>query len=234
MRWTRAADSGALCRQCWSSHGVQAAHAPSCGHGGRSHFLRRQRGPCLVHGASGQSRCVQAPPRAASSAYRTSRGARGDLGDVDAVERRQVAGDDPAVLLERVRRPAPFLHGDPLRGEVAEGSSGRRRIAVGQLDRQRSPLRLGVPLPSGPHDTRAVALLSSKRIPAEIRTQFPHARTALTHTPRHGPEGTSELAWMGQQMGRVRTNKAPGLRPGPLTRVFLLAPPTGFEPVSPP
>jgi hypothetical protein len=93
-----------------------------------------------------------------------------DLRNVDVEERRQVAGHDAAVLLERVRRPAPFLRGDPLRCEVAEGSSRRRLIAVGQLDCPAVALRLGVPLPGGPHDTGAVALLSGQRISAEIGT----------------------------------------------------------------
>jgi hypothetical protein len=57
-------------------------------------------------------------------------GVRGDLRDVDVVERSQVAGDDPSVLLERVGRPAPFLHGDPLCGQVAERPSGMRRLLV--------------------------------------------------------------------------------------------------------
>ena len=46
----------------------------------------------------------------------------GDLGDVDVVEGSQVAGDDPAALLERVRRPPALLDRDPLGGEVAEGA----------------------------------------------------------------------------------------------------------------
>jgi hypothetical protein len=52
------------------------------------------------------------------------------LGDVDVVERRQVAGDDPAVLLERDGRPAPLLHGHPLFGKVTEGPPGMRRLLV--------------------------------------------------------------------------------------------------------
>lgn len=47
----------------------------------------------------------------------------GDLGDVDVVEGSQVAGDDLAALLERVRRPPALLDRDPLGGEVAEGAA---------------------------------------------------------------------------------------------------------------
>jgi hypothetical protein len=124
------------------------------------------------------ARCERARPVCASTAtsgelgVEDVEGVSGDLGDVDAVERRQVPGDDPAVFLERVWRPAPFLHGDPLRGEVAQGSRGRRLIAVGQLDRPAVALCLGVSLPSGPHDTRAVALHASQR-----RSRVVHGET---------------------------------------------------------
>jgi hypothetical protein len=56
----------------------------------------------------------------------------------------------------------------------------------------------------------AQLLLASQRVPADIRTRLPDEapRIALSHTPRHGAEGMSELALMGQRIGRVRTNKA--------------------------
>jgi len=41
-----------------------------------------------------------------------------------------MTGDDPAVLLQRVRRPAPFLQGNPLCGKVAEGPAGMRHRVV--------------------------------------------------------------------------------------------------------
>jgi hypothetical protein len=97
-------------------------------------------------------------------------GVRGDLRDVDVVERSQVAGDDPSVLLERVRRPTTLLHGDQLRGQLAEGLRRRNLIGICQLDGPAVALRLGVPLPCGPNDTRAVTLLASERVPAEIGT----------------------------------------------------------------
>jgi hypothetical protein len=66
----------------------------------------------------------------------------GDLGDVDVVERPQVAGDDPAVLLERVRRPAPLLDRDPLCAEVPERARRADHVTVGELDRPAVALRL--------------------------------------------------------------------------------------------
>jgi hypothetical protein len=72
-----------------------------------------------------------------------------DLCDVDVVQRPQIAGDDPAVLLERVGRPASFLHGHPLLGEVAEGPARMRRFLLEQLDFPRARLALGFALPRG-------------------------------------------------------------------------------------
>jgi hypothetical protein len=57
-----------------------------------------------------------------------------DLRNVDLVQRRPVAGDDPAVLLERVWRPPSLLHGHPLLGEVAEGPARMMRLLLAQLD----------------------------------------------------------------------------------------------------
>jgi hypothetical protein len=61
-------------------------------------------------------------------------GVGGDLRNVDVVQRTQVAGDNPPVLLQGVGRPAPLLYVKPLRSQVAERASARDRIAVSQLD----------------------------------------------------------------------------------------------------
>jgi hypothetical protein len=54
-------------------------------------------------------------------------GTGSDLGEVDVVEWGQVASDNPPVLLQRGRRPAPFLQGNPLCGTCPERVRGSRR-----------------------------------------------------------------------------------------------------------
>jgi hypothetical protein len=55
---------------------------------------------------------------------------RGDLGDVDVMEHPQVAGDDAAVLLERVRGPPTLLDRDPLGAQVSEGARSADHVSV--------------------------------------------------------------------------------------------------------
>jgi hypothetical protein len=70
-----------------------------------------------------------------------------DLRNVDVVQRPQIAGDDPAVLLERVGWPATLLHGDRPLGEVAEGPARMRSVLLAEFDLSGVRLVPRVPLP---------------------------------------------------------------------------------------
>jgi hypothetical protein len=74
-------------------------------------------------------------------------GVRRDLRNVDVVQRPQIAGDDPAVLLKRVRRPATLLHRDPLLSQVAEGPVRMRSVLLAEFDLPGVRLVPCVPLP---------------------------------------------------------------------------------------
>jgi hypothetical protein len=85
-------------------------------------------------------------------------GVGGDLGHVDIAERSQIAGDDAAVLLERVQWPAALLDRDPLGGEVAEGTPGVGGVLRTEVHFPSVGLMLGLPLACGVACLRRPAL----------------------------------------------------------------------------
>jgi hypothetical protein len=111
----------------------------------------------------------------------------GDLGDVDVVEGAQIAGDDAAVLLERVRRPAALLDRDPLGGEVAEGPPRVRRGVLAEFHFPGVGLVLGVPLADGVDRPRGPALGAGERVAACVDPELPPAGGELSNA-RHRDE----------------------------------------------
>jgi hypothetical protein len=142
-----AADNAALCRHGWSSHGAQSEQAPLCEHTGRSHFLAS---PARTVLRAGRWRARPVRTRAAPSSQLGVENVEGvgrDLRNVDVVQRPQIAGDDSAVLLERVGSPATLLHGDPLLGQVAEGPARMRSVLPAEFDLPGVRLVSCIPLP---------------------------------------------------------------------------------------
>jgi hypothetical protein len=137
-------------------------------------------------------------------------GVGGDLRNVDVVQRTQVAGDNPPVLLQSVGRPAPLLYVKPLRSQVAERASARDRIAVSQLDGPAVALRLGGSLARGLDDTRGVLLLAGQRVPTKVRTQLPHAGLRCRTLPAMAPYGRRwtgigwDAGWDNQSTSQAR------------------------------
>jgi hypothetical protein len=146
-----------------------------------------------------------------------------DPRDVDVVQRPQVPSDDPPVLLKRVRRPATLLHRDPLLGQVTEGAPGMRSV---QLSGARPP----------------------RRSPGAVRPAFQPPRpfwspTAACQSAGHaqcrpgaaiGPKGSFRTLAIARRRYAVppeggTSGGTPRNEKGPRR-----APPTGFEPVSPP
>jgi hypothetical protein len=161
-------------------------------------------------------------------------GVRRDLRNVDVVQRPQIAGDDPAVLLKRVRRPATLLHRDPLLSQVAEGPVRMRSVLLAEFDLPGVRLVPCVPLPCRLDGLGRPPPSAGQGVTAHVDPELSSARRELSNarrrprTVRHAGDKVARL------VARPTTTKAPAVLPGASDLLLLLAPPTGFEPVSPP
>ena len=157
----------------------------------------------------------------------------GDPRDVDVVQRPQIAGDDPAVLLERVGRPAPLLHRNPLLGQVAERPPRMRRLQFAKLDFPGVRLVLCVALPCRLDGLGRPSPRAGQGVTPCVDPELPSARRELSNA-RHRPKtyamprvrhaAMSCREKVARLVARRRTGKALDICQGPLSRSFLWHP----------
>jgi hypothetical protein len=107
-------------------------------------------------------------------------GVGGDLGHVDIAERSQIAGDDAAVLLERVQWPAALLDRDPLGGEVAEGTPGVGGVLRTEVHFPSVGLMLGLPPVASP------VFVAQRLVPMRTEEALDVCRGPLTRCATDG------------------------------------------------
>jgi len=145
------------------------------------------------------------------------RGVGRDLRNVDVVvQRPQIAGDDPAVLLESVGWPATLLHGDPLLGQVAEGPARMRSVLLAEFDLPGVRLVPRLPLPCRLDGLGRPPPRARQGVTPYVDPELPSPRRELSnarHRPRTVRHAGKEVARL---VARRRTTKAPAGLPGPL------------------
>jgi hypothetical protein len=154
-----------------------------------------------------------------------------DLRNVDVVERRQIAGDDPAVLLERVRWPASFLHGHPPLGEVAEGNPRMRRLLLAQLDFPRARLALGIALPRGANG-RGGPRRARERVSARVDPKLPATGRELPNAAIASPRYAA-MPMDGTADGTPENDEGPGCSAGAVALPSTPPPQNGVRTRSP-
>jgi hypothetical protein len=107
-----------------------------------------------------------------------------------------------------------------------------RRFLLAQLDFPRARLALSIALPRGVNGRSGPRLGARERVSARVdpEQQRPEGscRTLAIAPPRNAAMPTD-----GTADGTPGNDEGPGCSAGASDLLFLLAPPTGFEPVSP-
>ena len=143
-----------------------------------------------------------------------------DLRNVDIMQRPQIAGDDPAVLLERVGWPATLLHGDPLLGQVAECPTRMRSVLLAEFDLPGVRLVSCVPLPCRLDGLGRPPPSAGQGVTPHVDPELSSARRELSnarHRPRTVRHTDDQVARL---VARRTTREAPAGLPGPLTCSF--------------
>jgi hypothetical protein len=179
--------------------------------------------PCVDSADRAPGRALGARPvgtRAAPSGelgVENVEGVGRDLRNVDVVQRPQIAGDDPAVLLERVGWPPALLQGDQLCSEVSEGPTRMRSVLLSEFDLPGVRLVPRVPLPCRLDGLGRPPPRARQGVTPYVDPELPSPRRELSnarHRPRTIRHAGEEVA---RPVAHRRTTKAPAGLPGPLT-----------------